>query len=297
MTTPHPTEFSQDDRLLLMLQRLLAIRSPLLRPSLTEASNLIAETFGADKVDVFIHEPSINTLVAFGTSQTPMGKRQHELGLDRLPLANGGRAAWTFTTGEIYLTGHADEDPEELRGITEGLGIRSIVGLPIVIDDHPRGVLQVDAVSPDFFSERDRDALAAVASWVGMVLERAELSEREARAAERRGLGRAAEELQRITRRQQDVAACIAEGLSNVGIAQRLTLTEGTVANHVEAILRRLNLQSRTQIAVWAVERGLYSSAWATETGEADQADQRRRWPGRSVGGAFDVDSTDRPEA
>jgi hypothetical protein len=34
----------------------------------------------------------------------------------------------------------------------------------------------------------------------------------------------------------------------------------GTVANHVVAILNRLGLRNRTQIAAWAVERGLYRS-------------------------------------
>jgi DNA-binding NarL/FixJ family response regulator len=63
-----------------------------------------------------------------------------------------------------------------------------------------------------------------------------------------------------ITRRQREVAVLIARGLSNAEIAQQLVLTPGTVANHVEAILRRLALRSRTSIAVWAVEQGLYRS-------------------------------------
>ena len=40
-------------------------------------------------------------------------------------------------------------------------------------------------------------------------------------------------------------------------IARRLVLEPGTVANHVAAILERLGFRSRTQIAVWAAERGL----------------------------------------
>ena len=68
------------------------------------------------------------------------------------------------------------------------------------------------------------------------------------------------EEVAKLTRRQQEVAAYISEGLANEQIAQRLVLTPGTVANHVEAILRRLSLRSRTEVAVWAVERGLYRS-------------------------------------
>src|SRR3954454_12960276 len=67
-----------------------------------------------------------------------------------------------------------------------------------------------------------------------------------------------------ITRRQQEVAILIAQGLSNAEIARQLTLTPGTVANHVENILRRLELSSRTSIAVWAVEQALYRSARAS---------------------------------
>jgi DNA-binding NarL/FixJ family response regulator len=63
-----------------------------------------------------------------------------------------------------------------------------------------------------------------------------------------------------LTRRQQEVAGCIAEGLTNEQIARRLVLTPGTVANHIEAILRRLDVRGRTQVGVWAVERGLYRS-------------------------------------
>jgi DNA-binding NarL/FixJ family response regulator len=63
-----------------------------------------------------------------------------------------------------------------------------------------------------------------------------------------------------LTPRQRDVATGIAEGLSNEELADRLGITPGTAANHVEHILGRLRFKSRSQIAVWAVERGLYRS-------------------------------------
>jgi DNA-binding CsgD family transcriptional regulator len=251
---------ARDDRLLEMLQQLLAIRSVEFRATFTEAATIIAETFGADKVDVFVHQPARNVLAALGTSETPMGRHQEELGLDVLPLANGGSAAWAFETGTPYLTGHADQDPEELRGVVEGLGVRSTVNIPLEIDGRRRGVLQVHSATPDFFGEQDQRALGAVAGWVDLIMHRAELMEEREREAERRGGRRAAEELARITRRQQEVAILVAAGLSNAEIAQRLVLTAGTVANHMEGILRRLDLKSRTQLAVWAVERGLYRS-------------------------------------
>ena len=61
-----------------------------------------------------------------------------------------------------------------------------------------------------------------------------------------------------LTRRQREVAALIAEGLTDGEIAWRLTLTTGTAKNHVAGILRRLNLRNRVQLAVWAVKQGLY---------------------------------------
>jgi non-specific serine/threonine protein kinase len=61
-----------------------------------------------------------------------------------------------------------------------------------------------------------------------------------------------------LTPRQREVAALVAEGLTNREIAARLVLERGTVANHVEAILQRLGFHHRTQIATWAVITGLY---------------------------------------
>ena len=285
MTMPHGDQAAQDDRLLQMLQRLLGIGSVDFRATFTDAASIIADAFGADKADVFVYQPARNSLVALGTSRTPMGERQHALGLDVVPLANGGRVAWAFETGTPYLTGRADEDPEELRGVVEGLGVRSVVNLPLEVDGQRRGVLQVDSATPDFFSERDLRALQAVAGWVELIMHRAELIEQRELEAERRGGRLAAEELAKLTRRQQEVAACIAEGLTNEEIAQRLVVTPGTVANHVEHILGRLDLRSRTQVGVWAVERGLYRS---DRDGLADEPAERAQWRGRSVGGRPD---------
>jgi DNA-binding CsgD family transcriptional regulator len=54
-----------------------------------------------------------------------------------------------------------------------------------------------------------------------------------------------------LTERQMEIADLIARGYTNVQIADALVLTPGTVANHVQHILERLNVRSRTQVAVW----------------------------------------------
>lgn len=54
-----------------------------------------------------------------------------------------------------------------------------------------------------------------------------------------------------LTGKEGDLLALIAEGLSNREIAARLFLSEGTVRNSVSAILEKLNLRGRTQLAVF----------------------------------------------
>jgi len=60
-----------------------------------------------------------------------------------------------------------------------------------------------------------------------------------------------------LTRREQEVAGLVARGLTNRQIATELVFTEATAAKHIEHILDKLGLTSRTQIAAWAGERRL----------------------------------------
>jgi DNA-binding CsgD family transcriptional regulator len=61
-----------------------------------------------------------------------------------------------------------------------------------------------------------------------------------------------------LSPRGREIAALVAAELTNAGIAQRLSLTPGTAADHVEHIMRVLGVRSRVAVAVWAVKNGLY---------------------------------------
>jgi DNA-binding CsgD family transcriptional regulator len=257
---------SSDHRLLETLEQLLALPGLELRTTLDQASSLVAEAVGADKVDVFLYQADSDSLVALGTSDTPLGRLQHELGLDRFPQANAGPLTAVFETGEPYHTGHADQDPTQPRGIVEALGVRSQFDAPVNVNGERRGVLAVVSQQPDHFTGRDQRFLLAVAAWIGLMTHRSELHEQATREASELGRRAAGDEVGRLPRRQQELAACVAEGLTNDEIAQRLTLVPGTVANHIAQILQRLSLTGRVQIAVWAVEHGLYRSEWGNET-------------------------------
>ncbi|KJY50199.1 response regulator transcription factor [Bifidobacterium mellis] len=55
---------------------------------------------------------------------------------------------------------------------------------------------------------------------------------------------------QTLTDREHEIVALVADGLDNQAIASRLCLSEGTVRNHISAILAKTNLANRTQLAV-----------------------------------------------
>jgi non-specific serine/threonine protein kinase len=62
---------------------------------------------------------------------------------------------------------------------------------------------------------------------------------------------------QRLTRREMEVAALVAQGLTNRNIAEVLYLSVRTVDVHVDHILTKLGFHSRAQLAVWAYESNL----------------------------------------
>ncbi len=60
-----------------------------------------------------------------------------------------------------------------------------------------------------------------------------------------------AHRLSQLTDREQDVVALVAAGLTNAQIARRLHVSVSTVKTHMAGVRTKLDLRSRTQIAVW----------------------------------------------
>ncbi|MDR5892941.1 two-component system response regulator NarL [Halomonas mongoliensis] len=67
----------------------------------------------------------------------------------------------------------------------------------------------------------------------------------------------AAPDIHSLTQREREILRELAGGLSNKMIARRLDITEGTVKVHVKHLLKKLNLRSRVEAAVWAVQEGV----------------------------------------
>jgi DNA-binding NarL/FixJ family response regulator len=60
-----------------------------------------------------------------------------------------------------------------------------------------------------------------------------------------------------LTRRELETLQFVADGLSNKEIGTRLSITEGTVKNHVHSALEKLQLQNRIQATAYVIREGL----------------------------------------
>jgi two-component system OmpR family sensor kinase len=250
------------NRLLATLEQLLAIDGINVRSTLNTASDLIAGAIRADKCDVFIYEPSTTTLVAFGTSHTPMGARQRQLGLDRIPIANDGPEVGVMNTGESYITGDAEQDPTIPPGVTGALGVRSIIIVPMVINGDRRGALQAYSAQRDAFSEDDLSFLQAVAHWIGALTHRAELVERISQEAATQARQVVAEEL--ITVLAHDLSNMLTPLKARLDLVKRRVRRDNRERDVADLELasrsvNRLQALIRDLLDVGRLDQGLFS--------------------------------------
>ncbi|WP_368738234.1 GAF domain-containing sensor histidine kinase [Corallococcus exiguus] len=260
--TKSGTDGEWEDSRLRALEQLLALPVAELRPTLDRAGQLVSELLNADKVDVFLFEQSSQSLVAVGTSQTPMAHLQKSLGLDRMPLANGGRAVQVYETETPFMTGHAEEDPDELPGIKHRLRVRSSLMVPLPIGMETRGVLAVTSAQSDFFTHHDLRFLQAVARWVGMVAHRVELVQELTKLAVKQARRKAAEEL--ITVLAHDMANHLLPLQARIQLIQRRAARNQAPEDLRDATGAAASLRSLTRLIndlmdVGRLDQGLFS--------------------------------------
>jgi signal transduction histidine kinase len=177
------------------LEKLLEIPTADLKTALSSTADLVAAALRADKVDTFLYDPARDSLVALGTSNQPLSASQKKHGLDILPLSNGGRVVYVYTTGQTFVTGRLLSDPDELRGVKEALRIQSKIGVPLEVGGARRGMMMIASLTADWFTAEDVRFAEIVARWVGLVAHRAQLIEEIAKNAAEQGRRAVAEEL------------------------------------------------------------------------------------------------------
>ncbi|GAA4614980.1 response regulator transcription factor [Actinoallomurus liliacearum] len=201
-------------------------------------------------------------------------------GLELLLRGEGFEVVAAVATPDAFLAA-VDEDPPDIAIVDVRMppthtdeGIKAAVAAR---RRHPRlAVLVLSAYVEESFAT---DLLAEGTAGIGYLLkERVGRVERFLEALGRVAEGgtaidpelvaqlfahrRADDPLDRLTPRERDVLALMAEGLGNVAIAQRLVVTEGAVHKHIRNIFAKLDLRptEHTDRRVAAVLRYLEST-------------------------------------
>lgn len=120
------------------------------------------------------------------------------------------------------------EDGRQLAGMIPGANF-------VVLESHNHILMESEPAWPRFIAEL-----------------RAFLGEADSEDASQARAGAFA----RLSAREQEVLDLIAEGIDNHGIAQRLSLSEKTVRNHINSIFSKLEVESRAQAIVRARDAG-----------------------------------------
>jgi two-component system, OmpR family, sensor kinase len=257
-----------DKRFHTLLTQLLSIETNDTREALGRAALLVAQTLRAEKTDIFLYDADIQSLIALGISDTDLGKLQKSLGLDRLPIANEGRTVEVFKTGHRFRHGHLDQDTKELPGLSQGMGVRSAIAVPLPVGEERRGVLQADTTQVDFFSEEDLTFLEDVAHWVGIVVHRAELLEQVYRDTQEANRRLTAEEL--VTVLAHDIRNQLTPIKARLGLLERrasrdkrdndLRDLEG-----INATMQRFEHLISDLMDTARLSQGLFSLSWTNQ--------------------------------
>lgn len=122
--------------------------------------------------------------------------------------------------------------------------------LVVIASDQP----DVLDVAFDAGRTRDIDPIAALDRLHGTARTGASISLSPLRSVG----GRGRDHVGALTRRQAEVLAIMAEGLSDQAIADRLTLSLNTIRTHVQTILRKLDAHSKLEAVALANRRHLF---------------------------------------
>lgn len=175
--------------------------------------------------------------------------------------AESGVAKAVETDPDLILL---DLNMPEINGIETLKMLREAdVGARIVVftvSDNEEDVVAALRAGADGYLLKDMEPEELLASLNQAALGKMVISEKlTALLAQALQAGRTTKsaDISSLTPRERQIIKLIAAGLPNKLIARKLSITEGTVKVHVKHLLKKLNLRSRVEVAVWAVNEGL----------------------------------------
>lgn len=232
--------------------------------------------------DVGAATASLRTLLPLSPHPTTIGQRRALIALAELELAQGNGEQALTLLGRLLL-GSAGPQPAVavlLRGQALAALLRTaeadttlLEARRLAVEFGPRSTLwRIAQARSRLWQDQDRSLaeqeqglarseVAAVAEAIGDERLRSEFlrspAVRPLIGSGRPRTARVASRPGGLTRREGEVVAWVAQGLSNKEIARGLSIAEKTVEMHVGSCLAKLGFTSRAQLAAWAVAQNL----------------------------------------
>jgi len=143
---------------------------------------------------------------------------------------------------------------ETLRSLrAQGITCRIVM---LTVSDSDEDVLEAIRIGADGYLLKDMDPEELIDKLKEAVLGTMVMSEKLTQVlatALRKPEKKSSNVLSSLTSREYEILKLIAKGLSNKLIARELDISDGTVKVHVKHLLKKLNLRSRVEAAVWMV--------------------------------------------
>lgn len=138
----------------------------------------------------------------------------------------------------------------------EGLGY-GIAGRPLSPKETEVLACIAEGLTDAEIAEKLGKSLATVKQQVGDILRKLGVSSRVVAAQCVTGKPAGVGTGQLLSEKQLEVLRCVAEGLTNAEVGERLFIAEKTVRNHMYNIFKQLGVHTRTGAVMWAKTRGL----------------------------------------
>lgn len=207
-------------------------------------ADAINRAFGVGKTDIMLHDAERDELVSAGISGGDLVAAEREVGLDRLPLADSNPIVDVFTSGRPYLCRDTNRDPACQR--FAALRVRSMLAAPILVGGRARGVLHLATDAPGSFSHDDMAFLILVAERVGVMIERAELRQRQAEVERRQLQAEAREEFLGVVSHELKTPVAVIQAYNEL-----LLRRAEKAGNHSEIdVLNRVGEQAERMLAL-----------------------------------------------
>jgi anti-sigma regulatory factor (Ser/Thr protein kinase)/putative methionine-R-sulfoxide reductase with GAF domain len=136
---------------------------------LTELLNRVQDALDADTVAILLYDPETNELVARAAKGI---EEEVEQGV-RIPVGEGFAGRIAAERLAIFIA--ELEDADVVNAILREKGIRSMLGLPLVVESELIGVMHVGSLTPRIFDAKDLAVLQLAAARAAPAIERARL--------------------------------------------------------------------------------------------------------------------------